>query len=83
MKRIPQLRWPPAVLALTASLQITAGYYDPAAQRWINRDPVNEVGLRATLPKLPGGEPRVTPSSAFILNAPLNRYDSFEAGVKP
>ena len=31
-------------LALAASLQLTPGYYDPAAQRWINRDPIGELG---------------------------------------
>ena len=44
MKRIAQLRRRLPFLALAASLQITLGYYDPAAQRWINRDPVQETG---------------------------------------
>ena len=44
MKRMPHLRLLLAFLALAASLQITLGYYDPAAQRWINRDPIGEVG---------------------------------------
>ena len=44
MKRIPPLRRLLPFLALVASLQITLGYYDPAAQRWINRDPLGEKG---------------------------------------
>jgi uncharacterized protein RhaS with RHS repeats len=44
MKRIPQLRRCLPLLTLAASLQITLGYYDPAAQRWINRDPIGERG---------------------------------------
>ena len=32
------------LLSLAASLQITLGYYDPAAQRWINRDPISDQG---------------------------------------
>jgi uncharacterized protein RhaS with RHS repeats len=44
MKRIPQLRRCLPLLTLAASLQITLGYYDPAAQRWITRDPIGEGG---------------------------------------
>jgi hypothetical protein len=32
------------LLSLAASLQTTLGYYDPAAQRWITRDPIQESG---------------------------------------
>jgi len=42
MKRIPPLRRLLPLLALAASLQITLGYYDPAIQRWITRDPIGE-----------------------------------------
>jgi len=35
------------LFSLAASLQITLGYYDPAAQRWLNRDPLGDA--RATL----------------------------------
>jgi hypothetical protein len=44
MKRMLQLRRCLPLLALAASLQITLGYYDPAAQRWINLDPLLEAG---------------------------------------
>jgi hypothetical protein len=39
-----QLRCWLVLFSLAASLQITLGYYDPAAQRWINRDPIGERG---------------------------------------
>jgi hypothetical protein len=77
MKRIPPLRRLLPFLALVASLQITLGYYDPAAQRWINRDPIGETGFRAAHPKLPAGEFRITHSFAFALNATPNRHDPF------
>ena len=41
---IPQLRCRLMLFILAVSLQITLGYYDPAAQRWINRDPLEEQG---------------------------------------
>jgi hypothetical protein len=44
MKQMPKLRRCLPLLALLGSLQITLGYYDPAAQRWINRDPIGERG---------------------------------------
>jgi hypothetical protein len=44
MKRIPPLRRLLPFLALAASLQLTFAYYDPAVQRWITRDPIQEDG---------------------------------------
>ena len=44
MNRMLSLRGLLPILALAASLQLTLGYYDPAAQRWINRDPIGENG---------------------------------------
>jgi uncharacterized protein RhaS with RHS repeats len=44
MKRT-KLIWPYlAALALAVSLESSVGYYDPAVQRWINRDPIQEEG---------------------------------------
>jgi hypothetical protein len=40
--QIPQLQCWLTLLSLAASLQITLGYYAPAAQHWINRDPIEE-----------------------------------------
>lgn len=45
MKIVQQTRHLLPILALAASLQTTLGYYDPAAQRWINRDPIGEAGF--------------------------------------
>ena len=46
MKTTQPLRPLLPLLALAASLQLTLGYYDPAAQRWINRDPIGERGAK-------------------------------------
>jgi hypothetical protein len=42
--QITQFRCWLMLFSLAASLQIALGYYDPAAQRWINRDPIGEAG---------------------------------------
>jgi hypothetical protein len=57
---LPLRRCLPLVV-LAASLQLTPGYYDPAAQRWISRDPIGETGGLNFY--------------GFVLNAPLNRRD--------
>jgi hypothetical protein len=45
--QIIQLRCWLVLFSLAASLQATLGYYDPAAQRWINRDPIYEPGFQS------------------------------------
>ena len=63
MNPIPPLRRCLPFLILAASLQITLGYYDPAAQRWINRDPIGEAG----------GEDL----HAYARNSPVERHDAY------
>jgi hypothetical protein len=62
-QRISKLQCWLVLLSLAASLQITLGYYDPAAQRWINRDPLPAPG-----------EPN---AFAFVANGPPTHFDSF------
>jgi hypothetical protein len=61
--QIIQLRCWLMLFSLAASLQITLGYYDPAAQRWINRDPIGERGG--------------IPLHVFVGNNPVKRHDPF------
>lgn len=35
-----------ALLVLLSASHLASAYYDPGVQRWINRDPVNELGHR-------------------------------------
>jgi hypothetical protein len=63
MQRMPQLRRCLPLLALAASLQLTLGYYDPAAQRWINRDPLPPAQFENLF--------------AFVGNSPPGRFDGF------
>ena len=41
---MPHLWIPVIVFTLLSSLQISSAYYDPTAQRWLNRDPIDERG---------------------------------------
>jgi hypothetical protein len=81
MKQMPKLRRCLPLLALLGSLQITLGYYDPAAQRWINRDPIKESGFQAGARGLGEGEGRVAHPFAFVLNSPVGRQDALGLAV--
>ena len=84
MKRIPHLRLLLPFLVMAASLQLTLGYYDPAAQRWINRDPLGDAGSVA-YDQMPRPDSYVAYLRSqtegnvdlFINNAPLTRIDPF------
>jgi hypothetical protein len=76
-QRLSQLRCWLVLFSLAASLQITPGYYDPAAQHWINRDPLGEVGIEALSTmqaSLFGGGPNVF---IFVSNGPTIWWDAF------
>jgi hypothetical protein len=78
MKQIPQLLRLLPFLALAASLQITLGYYDPAAQRWINRDPADESGFRYLRPNQ--GPPESAGDSTYytyVANAAPTSVDAY------
>lgn len=44
MKALMRPRWLLSLLFLSV-LQTASAFYDPAPQRWINRDPINELGF--------------------------------------
>lgn len=79
-----------AIAGLLALLPTASAYYDPAAQRWLNRDPKREEGF-SELHKVPlrggaltidrghriGSKQNFEHLQAFALNTPLNRIDLF------
>jgi hypothetical protein len=79
------------LLLLLASLQTTPAYYDPGAQRWINRDPLDERGSsvahgRRAGTKAYGGFAEVTQGSSLyrlVRNNAVNWRDSFGLYVRP
>ena len=86
--RLNTIWFPILLLPLLGSLQITSAYYDPSAQRWVNRDPKLENGfqeLRKT--SLRGGTSMIDRNRrvgskqnyenlhSFALNASPNRID--------
>jgi hypothetical protein len=83
--QIIQLRCWLVLLSLAASLQITLGYYDPAAQHWINRDPVGEPGFQAAKALSSVGHQVSFARNAirrqglyhFVGNSPLSVVDAF------
>jgi RHS repeat-associated protein len=76
MKRaLKKLILPLTLLALFSAPHLASAYYDPGAQRWINRDPLEEPGfeLRRERPALVlAGEPN---RYLFVANDPLDRAD--------
>jgi len=51
------------LLALLGSLTMANAYYDPSAQRWLNRDPIQEKGGLNVY--------------RFVGNHPINKHDPF------
>jgi uncharacterized protein RhaS with RHS repeats len=62
MKNLIHWRYWLAVLVAACWLDIASAYYDPGPQRWINRDPIGEVG-GVNLYR-------------FVLNTPVGRVDA-------
>ena len=75
MKQIRQLHRLLPFLALAASLQLTLGYYDPAAQRWINRDPIGEPGFEARVDRQSDREATFN-RHTFVGNHPVSQWDA-------
>jgi hypothetical protein len=64
-----------AMLALIFGTSTTYGFYDPAVQRWVNRDPLDELGfevLRGGQAGLLGDGPNFY---TFVQNDPIDRGD--------
>jgi hypothetical protein len=56
------------------SLQTTFAYYDPGMQRWINRDPVDELGFRVV--RRPESSATQPHAYLFVKNEPANGIDA-------
>src|SRR5664280_1804475 len=55
------------LLAVLSAPHLASAYYDPGVQRWINRDPIQELGGRNLY--------------AFVKNTPIKRFDVW--GLSP
>ena len=64
------------VLPLLGSLQIASAYYDPSAQRWVNRDPIGELGFEWAFHR---NSIQIEESNRhiYLKNSPINKWDSF------
>jgi RHS repeat-associated protein len=65
------LLWALALLFLLSPTNLASAYYDPAAQRWLNRDPLGEEGLVLI------GEEGGCNLYGFDENEPLSLYDAY------
>src|SRR3974390_1244218 len=68
-----------SVVSLLSAVPLAWAYYDPGVQRWINRDPIGEVGLSVVLS---GGDPNIAQGDwpnlfTLVLNNPSGFTDSF------
>ena len=75
MEQIPQLLRLLPFLALAASLQLTLGYYDPAAQRWINRDPIGDPSFLVRA-EPPSDREAGFNHHTFVGNNPATQWDA-------
>jgi len=72
-----------ALFSLAASLQVTLAYYDPAAQRWINRDPVGEAGTSAIrMPSGPSNTHQLAAQAKAMLSAALRLTARVASGLR-
>lgn len=66
------------MFTLLSSLQITSAYYDPAVQRWLNRDPKGEVGFHTLRTQKPMRlQVRQINHYQFVSNNTLKFVDPF------
>jgi hypothetical protein len=81
-----RLRFWLTLLAALYSVQVASAYYDPGVQRWINRDPLGELGHASVVRQEISRQHRqrlgaelVQPPSlfSFLGNSPLARHDPF------
>jgi hypothetical protein len=65
------------LLAIFVSIQAASAFYDPAVQRWVNRDPIGEAGFRTLI----GPARRNLGNQAnrywFVANDPGGKFDVF------
>jgi hypothetical protein len=75
------MTWFLTLLALLTAPHLASAYYDPGVQRWINRDPINELGFEA-LPRGRGAAIMIGASHSpglftFVGNQPVRNLDIF------
>jgi RHS repeat-associated protein len=77
MKTRLKLNWLVVMgIALTGLLPSARAFYAPAAQRWLNRDPLGEPGfemVQGELANVVGDGPNLY---CFVGNSPLNEFDA-------
>ena len=69
-----------SVLALLSAAPVASAYYDPGVQRWINRDPLGELGfgvLRSRETPIPRSERN---RYRFVGNSPVAYFDPLGLG---
>jgi RHS repeat-associated protein len=63
------------VLVLLGGLRTATAYYDPGAQRWVNRDPLGESGFEAIRRRSPILVTEGSNPYQFVHQNPVNRND--------
>lgn len=64
------------LLALSVSSQLAWGWYDPGAQRWINRDPYNEPGFETIRQYRGAGGETAHNAFVYVGNQPVSETDA-------
>ncbi len=63
------------LLALLGSLHTASAYYDPSAQRWLNRDPISERGFfKVAQTQFESLRPTAK-DYVYVLNSPVDQID--------
>lgn len=77
MRKLSHARRVPGVIVLLSVVQIASAFYDPAPQRWVNRDPMGEPGVEPLLAKQ---DRKIQPQEAslykFLANNPVSQMDA-------
>lgn len=71
------------ILVLLLLAQQTSAFYDPSVQRWVNRDPINELGLQALIRR--NNHVFITEELhlyKFVHNKPINGVDPHGLDIK-
>lgn len=65
------------VLVNLAVAPFASGYYDPGVQRWINRDPIDDIGFETLQPEVQSSEKEEN-SFRFVVNNSISAIDALE-----
>ncbi len=64
------------LLVLLLPTARASAYYDPGVQRWINRDPAEEVGFKMLESKAFGEAPQAANLYTYVGGDPIDRLDA-------